>query len=74
LLGMAAMTRPVHPDGPGHLLFLKVEGVDGRWQPPNLENPDNTGNCDKLMIVFSVFHGAESSIPAPIAWPCPWPS
>ena len=29
------------------------------------------GNCGKPIIVSSVFHGAESSIPAPIAWPCP---
>ena len=36
---------------------------------PNLVNPDKAGNCYKPMIVSSVFHGAESYIPAPIAWP-----
>ena len=30
-----------------------------------------TSNRGQPPIVSSVFHGAESSIPAPIAWPCP---
>ena|SRR5208337_2377755 len=30
-----------------------------------------TSNRGQPAIVSSVFHGAESSIPAPIAWPCP---
>ena len=37
----------------------------------DLDSTESTSNRGQLTIVSSVFRGAESSIPAPIAWPCP---
>jgi len=41
------------------------------WRIQEKEKETATSNRGKPTIVSSVFHGAESSIPAPIAWPCP---
>src|SRR5271157_711896 len=41
------------------------------WRIQEKEKETATSNRGQPTIVSSVFHGAESSIPAPIAWPCP---
>ncbi len=47
---------------------------DQIWRIQEKEKETATSNRGQPTSVSWVFHGAESSIPAPIAWPCPWPS
>jgi hypothetical protein len=41
------------------------------WRIQENEKETATSNRGQPPIVSSVFHGAESSIPASIVWPCP---
>jgi hypothetical protein len=41
------------------------------WRIQEKAKETATSNRGKPTIVSSAFHGAESSLPAPIAWPCP---
>ena len=51
---------------------LKVTATkSGESGESDLDNTESTSNRGKPTIVSSAFHGAESCIPAPIAWPCP---